>query len=163
MGFRNATKDEKTEGSTSGETILTNMIPDDLLKYGLIPEFVGRLPVEVALDSLDKNALIRILTEPKNAIIKQYQKLLQLDRVELIFNNDALEAASESALRQRTGARGLRTIIEDVLLDVMYEIPSRGDVKKVIINGDVINTHSKPLLVTRSERNSTTYSENESA
>jgi ATP-dependent Clp protease ATP-binding subunit ClpX len=163
MGFRNTTKDEKTEGSTSGETILTNMIPDDLLKYGLIPEFVGRLPVEVALDSLDKNALIRILTEPKNAIIKQYQKLLQLDRVELIFNNDALEAASESALRQRTGARGLRTIIEDVLLDVMYEIPSRGDVKKVIINGDVINTHSKPLLVTRSERNSTTYSENESA
>jgi ATP-dependent Clp protease ATP-binding subunit ClpX len=138
------------------------MIPDDLLKYGLIPEFVGRLPVEVALDTLDKEALIRILTEPKNAIIKQYQKLLQLDRVELIFTNEALDAASESALRQRTGARGLRTIIEDVLLDVMYEIPSRGDVKKVIINGETISAHTKPLLVTRSER-SNAYSENESA
>ncbi len=163
MGFRNHTKEEKGGSSEDGATILTNLIPDDLLKYGLIPEFVGRLPVEVALDSLDKNALIRILTEPKNAIIKQYQKLLQLDRVELTFSNDALEAASEGALRQRTGARGLRTIIEDVLLDVMYEIPSRGDVKKVIINSDVINSHSKPLLVTRSERNSPTYSENESA
>ena len=123
---------------------------------------VGRLPVEVALDSLDKEALIRILTEPKNAIVKQYQKFLQLDRVELVFSTDALEAAAESALKQKTGARGLRTIIEEVLLDIMYEIPSRSDVKKVIINGDVISAHNKPLLVTRGERN-TTYSEDESA
>lgn len=163
MGFRNANKNEKsTKAKESGETVLTQIIPDDLLKYGLIPEFVGRLPVEVALDSLDKEALIRILTEPKNAIVKQYQKFLQLDRVELVFTNDALEAAAECALRQKTGARGLRTIIEDVLLDIMYEIPSRADVKKVIINGDVINIHNKPLLVTRGERN-TTYSEDESA
>jgi ATP-dependent Clp protease ATP-binding subunit ClpX len=168
MGFNKKDKDkEKDKGEKSvtaekTETVLTRMIPDDLLKYGLIPEFVGRLPVEVALDTLDKEALIRILTEPKNAIIKQYQKLLQLDRVELVFTNEALDAASESALRQRTGARGLRTIIEDVLLDVMYEIPSRGDVKKVIINGETISAHTKPLLVTRSER-SNAYSENESA
>ncbi|GER87681.1 ATP-dependent Clp protease ATP-binding subunit ClpX [Dictyobacter vulcani] len=167
MGFRNAGKDEKEKETAnkekeSHETILTQLIPDDLLKYGLIPEFVGRLPVEVALDSLDKEALIRILTEPKNAIVKQYQKFLQLDRVELVFSTDALEAAAECALRQKTGARGLRTIIEDVLLDIMYEIPSRADVKKVMINGDVINLHNKPLLVTRGERN-TTYSEDESA
>ncbi|GCE26302.1 ATP-dependent Clp protease ATP-binding subunit ClpX [Dictyobacter alpinus] len=164
MGFRNSDKEEKAtkENKEHKETILTQLIPDDLLKYGLIPEFVGRLPVEVTLDSLDKEALIRILTEPKNAIVKQYQKFLQLDRVELVFSTDALEAAAECALRQKTGARGLRTIIEDVLLDIMYEIPSRADVKKVMINGDVINLHNKPLLVTRGERN-TTYSEDESA
>jgi ATP-dependent Clp protease ATP-binding subunit ClpX len=160
IGFRaNTTPEEakKIEG-----TILTHLIPDDLLKYGLIPEFVGRLPVAVSLNSLDKEALIRILTEPKNAIIKQYQKIFQLDRVELVFTNDALEAAAEGALKQRTGARGLRTIIEDVLLDVMYDIPSRADVKKVIINGDVIASHNKPMLVTRSDR-TTAYSEDESA
>lgn len=158
MGFRaTAEQEEKND-----DPILTYLNPDDLLKYGLIPEFVGRLPVAVSLDSLDKHALIRILTEPKNAIVKQYQKLLQLDRVELSFTGDALEAAAEGALKQRTGARGLRTIIEDVLLDVMYEIPSRADVKKVIINGDVITSHNKPLLVTRTER-ANTYSEDESA
>ncbi len=144
------------------ESILTHLIPDDLLKYGLIPEFVGRLPVAVSLDSLDKEALVRILTEPKNAIVKQYQKFLSLDRVELIFTNDALMAAAEGALKQRTGARGLRTIIEDVLLDVMYEIPSRADVKKVIINGDVITAHNKPLLITRGQK-SDLYPEDESA
>src|SRR5437588_2366371 len=157
MGFRSTTTSEESD-----ESILTKLIPDDLLKYGLIPEFVGRLPVAVSLDSLDKEALIRILTEPKNAIVKQYQKFLQLDRVELIFTQDALIAAAEGALKQRTGARGLRTIIEDVLLDVMYEIPSRADVKKVIINGDVITAHNKPLLITRTDRASA-YSENESA
>ncbi|GAC1365462.1 MAG: ATP-dependent Clp protease ATP-binding subunit ClpX [Ktedonobacteraceae bacterium] len=161
MGFHYKGQEGEEEKSEK-ENVLTRLIPDDLLKYGLIPEFVGRLPVEVALDSLDKAALIRILTEPKNAIIKQYQKFMQLDRVELVFSNDALEAAAESALKQRTGARGLRTIIEEVLLDVMYEIPSRADVKKIIINGDVITAHSKPLLVTRGERN-TAYSEDESA
>lgn len=159
MGFRSSSLTISEEEKVS---ILAQLIPDDLLKYGLIPEFVGRLPVSVSLDSLDKEALVRILTEPKNAIIKQYQKLLQLDRVELNFTNDALEAAAERALRQKTGARGLRSIIEDVLLDVMYEIPSRADVKKVVINGDVISRVNKPLLVTRSER-ANTYSEDESA
>ena len=163
IGFRMRTAEEKSGQEESGESILTQLIPDDLLKYGLIPEFVGRLPVVVSLDNLDKQALIRILTEPKNAIIKQYQKFLQLDRVELVFTNDALEAASEQALKQRTGARGLRSIIEDVLLEVMYEIPSRAGVKKVIINGDVITAHHKPLLVTRSEQRTNAYSEDESA
>lgn len=157
MGFRST-----TSNTTAEESVLTHLIPDDLLKYGLIPEFVGRLPVAVSLDSLDKDALIRILTEPKNAIVKQYQKLLQLDRVELVLTHDALDAAAEGALKQRTGARGLRSIIEDVLLEVMYEIPSRADVKKVIINGEVIEQHSKPLLITRSER-AAAYSEDESA
>ncbi len=160
MGFRSA-KPKETSDEENKESILGQLIPDDLLKYGLIPEFIGRLPVHVSLDSLNREALIRILTEPKNAIVKQYQKFLQLDRVELVFTNDALDAAAESALKQRTGARGLRSIVEDVLLDVMYEIPSRGDVKKVIINGDVITEHHKPLLVTRSDR--TAYSEDESA
>jgi ATP-dependent Clp protease ATP-binding subunit ClpX len=148
MGFRGNRGEKKVEGNE--ENVLTKLIPDDLLKYGLIPEFVGRLPVAVALDSLDKAALIRILTEPKNAIIKQYQKFLQLDRVELIFTSDALDATAEGALKQRTGARGLRSIVEEVLLDVMYEIPSRADVKKVVINADVINDRNKPLLITRS-------------
>jgi len=160
IGFRS--KGEEDTDEAAKESVLAQMIPDDLLKYGLIPEFVGRLPVSVALDSLDKAALIRILTEPKNAIVKQYQKFLQLDRVELIFTNDALDAAADEALKRRTGARGLRSIVEDVLLDVMYEIPSRGDVKKVIINGEVIAEHHKPLLVTRGDRNPA-YSEDESA
>ncbi len=157
MGFRGT-----RPSAASKEPVLTHLIPDDLLKYGLIPEFVGRLPVAVALDSLDKDALIRILTEPKNAIIKQYQKFLQLDRVELVFTDDALDATAEGALKQRTGARGLRSIIEDILLDVMYEIPSRADVRRVIINGDVITARHKPLMITRTER-PTAYPENESA
>jgi len=160
MGFRSSLVPVST--NERKPSVLSQLISDDLLKYGLIPEFVGRLPVSVSLDLLDKEALIRILTEPKNAIIKQYQKLLQLDRVELNFTTDALEAAAERALKQKTGARGLRSIIEDVLLDVMYEIPSRADVKKVVINGDVIADQHKPLLITRSER-ANTYSEDESA
>ncbi|WIG59134.1 MAG: ATP-dependent Clp protease ATP-binding subunit ClpX [Ktedonobacterales bacterium] len=130
---------------------LEQLIPDDLLKFGLIPEFVGRLPVSVSLDNLDHEALIRILTEPKNAIVKQYQKLFHLDRAELIFTPDALEATADSALKQKTGARGLRTVIEEVLLDVMFEIPSRADVKKVVIDADTI-LHRKPAqLVARGE------------
>jgi ATP-dependent Clp protease ATP-binding subunit ClpX len=144
------------------ESILSQLIPDDLLKYGLIPEFVGRLPVSVSLDSLDKEALIRILTEPKNAIIKQYQKLLQLDRVKLKFTPEALEATAEKALKQKTGARGLRSIIEEVLLDVMYEIPSGPDVEEVEIDEEVVAGNRKPKKVFRNKR-ANTYSENESA
>jgi ATP-dependent Clp protease ATP-binding subunit ClpX len=164
MGFRSPTVVGTTPVVVADEntSILAQLIPDDLLKYGLIPEFVGRLPVDVSLDSLDKAALVRILTEPKNAIIKQYQKLLQLDRVELSFTSEALEAAAENALKQKTGARGLRSIIEDVLLEVMYEIPSRADVKKVVISGEVISQNHKPLLITRNER-ANAYSEDESA
>src|SRR5689334_14517154 len=152
IGFRARGHEAKEAEAKEDESILAHLIPDDLLKYGLIPEFVGRLPVTVSLDSLDKEALIRILTEPKNAIVKQYQKFLQLDHVDLVFTQDALDAAAEGALKQRTGARGLRSIIEDVLLEIMYEIPSRADVKKVIINGEVISLHNKPKLITRTER-----------
>ena len=130
---------------------LSHVTPDDLLKFGLIPEFVGRLPVTVSLENLDHAALIRILTEPKNAIVKQYQKLFHLDRAELVFTHDALEATADCALKQKTGARGLRTVIEEVLLDVMFEIPSRADVKKVVIDGEVIVNRKPAQFITRSE------------
>jgi ATP-dependent Clp protease ATP-binding subunit ClpX len=159
MGFK-ATLDESPAAANAA---LARLIPEDLLKFGLIPEFVGRLPVVVNLENLDKAALVRILTEPKNAVIKQYQKSFQLDRVELVFTPDALDAAAESALKHKTGARGLRSIIEEVLLDVMYEIPSRSDVKKVIINGDVINQTHKPTMITRSEQRQANLLEDESA
>ncbi|MGH7487538.1 MAG: ATP-dependent Clp protease ATP-binding subunit ClpX, partial [bacterium] len=146
-GFKatNASAEENTNA------MLKQLNPDDLLKFGLIPEFVGRLPITVSLDSLDRDSLIRILTEPKNAVIKQYQKLMRLDRAELVFSRDALEATADSALKQKTGARGLRTIVEDVLLDVMFEIPSRGDVKKVMIDADVINRLRPAQVIGRSE------------
>ncbi|HEY1388920.1 MAG TPA: AAA family ATPase, partial [Ktedonobacterales bacterium] len=147
MGFK-AAPEETPEMSNEA---LAQLNPDDLLKFGLIPEFVGRLPITVSLDNLDRDALVRILTEPKNAIIKQYQKLMHLDRTELVFSDDALEAAADSALKQKTGARGLRTVIEDVLLDVMFEIPSRSDVKKVIIDGETITRRKPAQLITRSE------------
>ena len=147
LGFRSEPRTAKENAS-----LLHQLTSDDLLKYGLIPEFVGRLPVVVSLDPLGKEDLIRILTEPRNAITKQYAKFLSLDKVELIFTQDALEAASERALELKTGARGLRTIIEDVLLDVMYEIPSRNDVRKCIINAETIRQGKQPILLTRSER-----------
>jgi ATP-dependent Clp protease ATP-binding subunit ClpX len=147
VGFRAA----KADG-TPDTQVLRHLMTDDLLKYGLIPEFVGRLPVTVSLDVLTREDLIRILTEPKNAIIKQYQKFFALDKVELIFRDDALEAAADMAIKQKTGARGLRTIIEDVLLDVMYEIPSRADVKRCIVDADVIKGRGRPYLEVRTER-----------
>src|SRR5919204_3846029 len=128
--------------------LLRQLTSDDLLKYGLIPEFVGRLPVVVSVDPLSKDDLMRILTEPRNAISKQYAKLLSLDKVELVFTRDALEAAAERALQLKTGARGLRTIIEEGLLEVMYEIPSRADVRKCIIGRETIAHGQAPLLVT---------------
>jgi ATP-dependent Clp protease ATP-binding subunit ClpX len=147
MGFKAEPEDVLVQSNEA----LAQVIPDDLLKFGLIPEFVGRLPITVSLDNLDREALIRILMEPKNAIVKQYQKLMHLDRVELVFSRDALEAAADKALEQKTGARGLRTIVEEVLLDVMFEIPSRGDVKKVMIEGETILQRKPATLLTRSE------------
>src|SRR3981189_384171 len=128
--------------------LLRQLSSDDLLKYGLIPEFVGRLPVVVSVDPLSKDDLMRILTEPRNAISKQYAKLLSLDKVELVFTRDALEAAAERALQLKTGARGLRTIIEEGVLEVMYEIPSRADVRQCIIGRETIAHGQAPLLVT---------------
>src|SRR5207249_2411048 len=126
MGFGATLRDNTKETSA----ILEQVMPDDLLKYGLIPEFVGRLPVVVPLQALDEGDLMRILTEPKNAIVKQYQKFLALDKVELQLTPDALQAAAKGAAKRKTGARGLRTIIEEVLLDVMYEIPSSTNIRK---------------------------------
>ncbi|MEP6775934.1 MAG: ATP-dependent Clp protease ATP-binding subunit ClpX [Chloroflexota bacterium] len=132
--------------------LLSKVIPEDLLKYGLIPEFVGRLPIIVALDPLDESALVRILVEPKNAIIKQYEKLFSQDKVELVFTQDALSAVASKALKQKTGARGLRTIIEENLLDVMFDIPSQDTVRQVTINREVIEGTRPPVLSTRNER-----------
>jgi ATP-dependent Clp protease ATP-binding subunit ClpX len=126
--------------------------PEDLLQYGLIPELIGRLPVRVTLDELDLHALVRILTEPKNAVVKQYQKIFQIEQVELVFTEDALTAIAQRALEQHTGARGLRTIIEEILLDSMYQIPSRVDIEKVVINADVILNAGIPLIMTKDVR-----------
>jgi ATP-dependent Clp protease ATP-binding subunit ClpX len=134
------------------ENPLHQMNHDDLLKYGLIPEFVGRLPVAVALDHLTRDDLIQILTVPRNAVVKQYQKFFKLDQVELIFTDDALEATAKQAEERKTGARGLRTTIEEILLDVMYEIPSLDGVRKCIVNADVINNRTRPLLMTVNEQ-----------
>jgi ATP-dependent Clp protease ATP-binding subunit ClpX len=131
---------------------LQHLIHDDLLKYGLIPEFVGRLPVSVALDQLSRDELMRILTEPKNAVVKQYQKFFALDKVDLVFTDDALEATARQAEERKTGARGLRTTIEEVLLDVMYEIPSLDNVRKCVVDANVINNRTRPLLMSVNEQ-----------
>jgi len=123
---------------------------DDMLEYGLIPEFVGRLTTMTALDSLNRESLIRVLTEPKNAVVKQYQRMFSLDHVELSFTPEALEAAANEALHHRTGARALRSIIEATLLQIMYEIPSRPDIQKCVVGADTIIKRTPPLLLTRS-------------
>jgi ATP-dependent Clp protease ATP-binding subunit ClpX len=134
------------------DAIVSQVMPDDLLKYGLIPEMVGRLPILTTVDHLDKAALLRILTEPKNALVKQYQRLLELDGVELEFAEDALEPIVESAMLRGTGARGLRAIMEEVLQPVMFEIPSRADeVAKVEITADVVRRNVNPTLVPRTK------------
>ena len=148
MGFK-ADLDLK-HGQDRPDELLKHVTHDDLLTYGLIPEFVGRLPMVVGLESLDKDMLVRILTEPKNAVIRQFQRFFALDGVELAFAQEALEACAEESIKHRTGARGLRTVLEDTLLDVMYEVPSRGDVQKCVIDGDTIRERRRPLLVTRS-------------
>jgi ATP-dependent Clp protease ATP-binding subunit ClpX len=150
MGFHRATTREEREAAS--RQLLHQVVPDDLLAYGLIPEFIGRLPVIAALEPMDRDMLLRILVEPKNALVKQYQKMLALDHVDLVFTPDALEAAAEMALGQKTGARGLRTALESVLLDVMYEIPSLPQIRRCIINAEAIRGQGKPILQTGSER-----------
>ena len=127
--------------------ILSNLQPGDLLKYGLIPEFIGRMPVIATLEELDESALIDILTRPKNALIKQYQKLLALEGCKLRFTDDALTAISRKAIGRKTGARGLRAILEDVMLNVMYDVPSQPGIRECVINEDVINENAEPLLI----------------
>jgi len=129
--------------------VLADVEPGDLVKYGLIPEFVGRLPVVATLEELDEAALIKILTEPKNAIIKQFKRMFELEGAELEFRNDALLAVARKALKRKTGARGLRTILEQVLLDTMYELPSLEHVSKVVVDEAVINGQAEPYLIYR--------------
>jgi ATP-dependent Clp protease ATP-binding subunit ClpX len=132
------------------DELLTHVTHDDLLEFGLIPEFVGRLPMVVGLTSLDQDALVRILTEPKNALIRQYQRYFAMDDVELVFTDDALKGIADEAIAHRTGARGLRTVLEDRLMEVMYDIPGRTDVKKCVVNAEVITNRQRPLLLTTS-------------
>ena len=149
IGFR-AEISRADERKTEGET-LRHVLPEDLLKFGLIPEFVGRLPVIGAVSSLDKEALVRILVQPKNALVRQYKKVFELDSVELEFADDALEAVSEQALLRGTGARGLRAILEEVLLEVMYDLPSRTDVGKCVISREVVLERVNPTLLPKVE------------
>ncbi|MCL6618559.1 ATP-dependent Clp protease ATP-binding subunit ClpX [Thermomonas hydrothermalis] len=129
--------------------VLARVEPEDLIKYGLIPEFVGRLPVVATLEELDEEALVKILTEPKNAITKQFKKLFEMEGVELEFRPDALTAIARKALKRKTGARGLRTIVEEVLLDTMYELPSLQNVSKVVVDESVVEHKSEPYLIYR--------------
>jgi ATP-dependent Clp protease ATP-binding subunit ClpX len=131
------------------------VMPEDLLKFGMIPEFVGRLPVITSVHNLDREALILILTEPRNALVKQYRRLFELDGVDLEFTPDSLEAVADQAILRGTGARGLRAILEEVLLSVMYEVPSRKDVERVVITGPVVLEHVNPTIVPRSTRSRT--------
>ena len=144
MGFgaEIQSKDAKDVGE-----VLKNILPEDLLKFGLIPEFVGRLPMVVSLESLDQNALINILSQPKNALVKQYNKLFEIDNVELEFTEDALKAIADEAISRKTGARGLRAIVEDIMIDVMFDVPSDENISKVIITEDTIKTKKLPDLV----------------
>ena len=145
VGFTSDIKknDEKVKAG-----IFKDVTPHDIVKYGLIPELVGRIPVIVSLDSLDEAALVRILTEPKNALVKQYQKLVGMDGAELVFEDEAVAAIAKLAIERNTGARGLRAIIEDIMTDIMYDVPSRDDIKKVIITSDAVNKKAAAKYVT---------------
>ncbi|HEX2927445.1 MAG TPA: ATP-dependent Clp protease ATP-binding subunit ClpX [Ruminiclostridium sp.] len=151
LGF--GAKIESNKDKDMGQ-LLKDILPQDLLKFGLIPEFVGRLPIVVTLQSLDKKALVQILTEPKNALVKQYQKLFEMDDVLLEIQDEALELIAEKAIERNTGARGLRAILEEAMMGVMYDIPSMTNVEKCIIGKEVIAEHSEPELVLNENRKS---------
>jgi ATP-dependent Clp protease ATP-binding subunit ClpX len=144
MGFGADVRDDDLRGV--GE-VFTELEPEDLLKFGLIPEFVGRLPVIATLTDLDEDALVTILTQPKNALVKQYQRLFELENAELTFTDDALKGIAARAIERKTGARGLRSILEDILLDTMFDLPSLENVDKVVINEEVVLSDATPLLI----------------
>jgi ATP-dependent Clp protease ATP-binding subunit ClpX len=144
MGFGADVKDPNAKGV--GE-MFKQLEPEDLLKFGLIPEFVGRLPVIATLEDLDEAALVTILTEPKNALVKQYQRLFELEDVKLTFTDDALKAIAKRAIERKTGARGLRSIMEDILLDTMFDLPSLSSVQEVVVNEEAVTSPAKPLMI----------------
>jgi len=149
FGFAPAARVPEVDPVKTVDELMANVTHDDLLQYGLIPEFVGRIPVVVSLQALDKQALVRVLTEPKNALARQFQEFFALDKVELVLTEDALEAVAEEALKHKTGARGLRTVLEECLLDVMYEIPSHSAIKKCVVDADAIRGLRHPLVLNR--------------
>lgn len=144
MGFG---ADIKSKANKDVGTLLKSILPGDLLKFGLIPEFVGRLPIVVTLESLDQNALINILSQPKNALVKQYTKLFEMDNVELEFTEDALKAIADEAIARKTGARGLRSIVEDMMIEIMFDIPSDENISKIIIQEDTVKNKELPEIV----------------
>lgn len=144
LGFGAKVRDGKKE--SYGE-LIRDIKPDDLIKYGLIPEFVGRIPIVVGLDALDENALVRILTEPKNAVIRQYKKLFDLDGVEVEFEDEALVEVARMAIRLKTGARGLRSVLESIMLELMYDIPTDKTVKKIVVTKGVVTGEEKPTVI----------------
>ena len=145
IGFSANVRDINSKANIA--EMLTTVGPEDLIRYGLIPEFVGRLPVIATLEELDEKSLVRILTEPKNALAKQYQRLFQMEDCDLEFRDDALKAIAKKAMERKTGARGLRTLLEKTLLDTMYDLPSNEDISKVVIDKSVIDSSNKPLLI----------------
>lgn len=144
MGF--GAKVSSKKGLSLGE-LLEQIHPNDLVQFGLIPEFVGRIPVLTHVDDLDEDDLVRILTEPKNALTRQYQKLFELDNVTLRFTSDALKCIAHKAIERKTGARGLRNVMESVMLDIMYQLPSMKDVRECVINDAVIDGRAEPLYM----------------
>jgi len=146
LGF---TAEVRGAAEREAEDLMGQVRPEDLTKFGLIPEFIGRLPLIAAVSKLDNPALVQILTEPRNALVKQYQKLFELDGVELEFTEDAIASIADRAMERGTGARGLRAIIEEVLLHVMYDVPSRGDIAKVIVTREVVEDNVNPTLIPR--------------
>jgi ATP-dependent Clp protease ATP-binding subunit ClpX len=144
MGFGADVRDNDDRGVGD---LFKELEPEDLLKFGLIPEFVGRLPVLATLEDLDEDALVTILTEPKNALVKQYQRLFELEEAKLTFTDDALTAIAKRAIERKTGARGLRSILEDILLDTMFDLPSMSDVSEVVVNEEAVTSDAKPLMI----------------
>jgi ATP-dependent Clp protease ATP-binding subunit ClpX len=144
MGFGQKVTSRKTKSKSE---LLSLVEPEDLMKFGMIPEFVGRLPVLASLEELDEVALIAILTKPRNALIKQYQKLVEMESVQLKFTEGALSAIAKEAIKRKTGARGLRAILEECMLDVMYDLPSRDNIKECIISEEVVTRQQEPILV----------------
>jgi ATP-dependent Clp protease ATP-binding subunit ClpX len=145
IGFSADIRGDAEEKDTS--RLLAKVEPHDLIRFGLIPEFVGRLPVVATLSELNRESLIRILTEPKNALLKQYQKLFKMEGVELEFRPEALDAIADRAMERKTGARGLRSILEHALLDIMFELPSMRNLKKVVFDDNIFGSEGKPLLI----------------